>query len=146
MTNNYGVETQANRNFKVRYVYSEEDDAAQKFMSDVRTLDCGHDHMGKFFHCSSCRSTKCLTCWMSVRDPVINDLLSSWIADVDYLAWVNTCKFCPLENAGKRCPATCPGRRKYVIKARYGKVVPDSSARSCRCEACCSIGCCLRRQ
>ena len=92
--------------------------------------------MGKFFHCSSCRSTKCLMCWMNVPDLVINDLLSSWIADVDYQSWVNTCKVCGPENAD-RCPATCPGRRKYSI--RYGKVVPDGTAYSCHCEVCCSM-------
>ena len=138
VTQNYGLETQAIRNFKVCYVYSEEDDAAKKFMFDVKKLDCGHGHMGKFFHCSSCRSTKCLTCWMSVRDPVINELLSAWIADVDYLAWVNTCRFCPPENADKRCPDTCPGRRKFYFSSTQG-VVPESTAWSCDCAACRSM-------
>ena len=134
MTNKYGVETKAIRNFKARYVYSEEDDATKEFMFHKRVLDCGHGHMGKFFHCSSCRSFKCVACWMNVPDPVINDLLTAWIADVDYSQWVNTCKFCGPENADRHCPATCPGRTKYSI--RYGKVVPNLQAYSCHCEAC----------
>ena len=115
MTKNYGVETKASCNFKAHYVYSKEDDAVKEFMFDVRVLDCGHGHMGKFFHCSSCHSTKCLMCWMNVPDPVINDLLTSWVADVDGSCWVNTCKLCGEENKDKHCPATCPGRRKFSI-------------------------------
>ena len=79
---NYGVETRANRIFKSIYVYSKEDYVDYPVMSNEKTLNCGHAPMGKFFHCSSCREKKCPTCWMRIKDHVINQVMSRWIADM----------------------------------------------------------------
>ena len=135
---NYGVETQSIRDFKSFYVYSEEDYAEKKLMSDEKTLNCGHVHMGKFFHCSSCREKKCPTCWMRIKDHDTNELLSRWIADVDYFAWVNMCSVCPPENADKHCPDNCPGRRNFYFSSTRG-VIPEFAAWSCDCAACRSM-------
>ena len=134
----YGVRTQSTRDFKSFYLYSEDDYAEQKFMSDEKTLNCGHVHKGKYFHCSSCREKKCPTCWMRIKDHDINEVLSTWIADVDYFAWVNTCSVCPPENADKHCPDNCPGRRNFYFSSTQG-VIPELAAYLCDCAACSSM-------
>ena len=92
--NDYGVPTNADRNFKTHVVYSEAGDVTKTQMLMSLKLDCGHGHMGCYRKCSSCWKTMCEKCWLRCDEPVIKDILSAEVRHVIGTCWVNTCSHC----------------------------------------------------
>ena len=118
--NDYGVPTNADRDFKTKFVFSDEDDDTKTAMSNMWKLDCGHFHMGVYRKCSSCRMTMCGKCWLVCDEPVIDHLLSVDVAYEIGTGWCNTCTHCKEVNPdNSHCPEDCPGRQKFRCTSLY---------------------------
>eukprot|EP00959_Pyramimonas_sp_CCMP1952_P196530 4109047-Pyramimonas_sp.AAC.1 len=115
----YGVPTNADRDFKTKFVFSDEDDDTKIAMSTMCKLECGHCHMGVYQKCSSCRRTMCEKCWLRCDEPVIDHLLSVEVAYVFGTGWCNTCTLCKEVNPDSHCPEDCPGRQKFRCTSSY---------------------------